>query len=71
MVEGFTQASSVIAELSCREAALGMFTRWLVPLNASAPPYLPEVVQVAPARVPVLLVPEASGTVVPDPWSKE
>ena len=70
-VEGFTHASSVIAEVSCREAVLGMSTRWVVPLNESAPLNLPEVVQVAPTIEPVLLLPEASVTVVPEPWSKE
>ena len=45
-------------------------TQALVPLNDSAPPYLPEAVQVALARVPVLPLPEASPAVVPLPSLK-
>ena len=71
-VEGFTQASRVIAALSCREEELGMFTRELVPLNDKAPLNLPAVVHsVVPTIEPVLLLPEASVTLVPEPWSKE
>ena len=47
-----------------------MLTMLLVPLNDSALPYLPEVVQVALESVPVLLLPEASLVVVPVPSSK-
>ena len=71
MVVGFTHASSVIAVVSCREAALGTSTREEVPLNDSAPLILPEPVHVAPTSVPVLLLPEASVTVVPAPSSNE
>ena len=39
----------------------------LVPLNSSALPYLPDAVQVAFAIVPLLPLPDASATVVPDP----
>ncbi len=41
----------------------------LVPLNCSALPYLPAAAQVAFASVPVLPLPDASVTVVPDPSS--
>ena len=39
----------------------------LVPSNTSAPPYRPAVVHVAPLIVPVLLFPDASVTVGPEP----
>jgi hypothetical protein len=54
----------------CSEAESGMLTRALVPLKESAFPYLPLVVQVAPLIVPVLALPDASTTVVPEPSSK-
>ena len=58
--------------MSCREDELGMSTRELVPLNESAPLNLPAVVHgVVPTIEPVLLLPEASVTAVPEPWSKE
>ena len=41
-----------------------------MPLNESAPPYLPAIDQVAPVIVPVLLLPDKSATVVPLPASK-
>ena len=48
-----------------------MVTNEFVPLNDSALPYLPAVVQVAFVIVPVLPFPDASGTVVPVPWLNE
>ena len=66
-----TQASSVIPVVSCNDAELGMLTRAFVPLNTSALPNRPAVVQVAPLSVPVLLLPDESATVVPEPWLKE
>ncbi len=68
-VAGFTQASRVMPELSCSELELGMLTRLEVPLNDSADPYLPLLDQVALLIVPVLLFPDVSATVVPDPAS--
>ena len=68
-VVGSTQASSVMPELSCSELLPGIVTRLLVPLNESALPNLPAVVQVAPEIVPLLPFPEASVTVVPVPSS--
>ena len=53
----------------CSAAASGIVTSALVPLNCSALPYLPVVAQVAFAIVPVLPLPDASVTVVPDPSS--
>ena len=46
-------------------------TRALVPLNDSAPPYLPDADQVVFDVVPLLPVPEASPTVVPLPSLNE
>src|SRR3954453_14451299 len=66
-VDGSTQASRVTAFVTCSEAELGTFTRALVPLNESAPPYLPPAAQAAFASEPALPFPEASATVVPDP----
>ena len=52
-------------------ASPGTVAYWLVPLNASALPYRPCPVQVAlPTIVPVLLFPESSATVFPDPALK-
>src|SRR5579872_2082746 len=70
-VDGFTQASRVMALVKCREAESGMVTRAVVPLKTRALPYLPVAVQVAFEIVPVLPLPEASVTVVPEPSSKE
>ena len=39
--------------VNCNEAALGIVTKAFGPLNESALPYLPEVVQVALWMVPV------------------
>ncbi len=49
------------------DAASGIVTRALVPLNVSALPYFPAVVHVAFASVPEFPLPDASATVVPDP----
>jgi hypothetical protein len=68
---GFTQASRVIALVSCSDAAFGTVTRELDPLKESAPLYLPAVVLVTFARVPLLPFPEASETVVPEVSSNE
>src|SRR5215475_9557174 len=49
----------------------GMRTAPLPPSNDSALPYFPAVVQVTPPRsAPVLLLPEASAVVVPEPSLK-
>ena len=68
-VDGSTHASSVIPVVRCSDAASGIVTSALVPLNFSAPPYLPVVAHVALVSVPVLPFPDASVTVVPDPSS--
>src|SRR6476619_7927731 len=70
-VDGLTHASSVIAVVKRSEAASGMLTRALVPLNDSAVPYFPAVVQVAFMIVPALPLPDESVTVVPVPASNE
>jgi hypothetical protein len=67
---GYTHASSVIAVVRRSDAESATLTMLLVPLNVSALPYLPDVVQVALESVPVLLLPEASLVVVPVPSSK-
>ena len=67
---GFTQASRVTADVRRREAASATLTMLLVPLNDSALPNLPAVVQVALESVPVLLLPDASTVEVPVPSSK-
>src|SRR5258706_9995830 len=67
---GYTHASSVMPVVSRSEVAFGIVTRALVPLNTSALPNLPDVVQVAPLIVPVLPLPEISATVVPAPSLK-
>src|SRR2546430_12696878 len=68
--EGFTHASNVIAVVRCKEAASGIVTFALVPLNESAFPYLPNVVHVAPLIAPLCPLPEASAAVVPEFSSK-
>src|SRR5258706_6187860 len=67
---GYTHASSVMPVVSRSEVAFGTVTCALVPLNTSALPNLPAVVQVAPLIVPVLPLPERSATVVPAPSLK-
>src|SRR5262245_37823743 len=66
-VVGFTQASSVIAEPRCRVAESGTLTVAFDPLKDSPLPYFPAAVHAAFASVPVLPLPEASATVVPEP----
>ena len=56
--------------MTFKDGDAGTDTRAVLPLKTSAPPYLPAVVHVAPLSVPVLLLPEASRTVVPIPASK-
>ncbi len=63
-------ASSVSELLRSRLGESGTVTMLLLPLKASALPYLPVIVQVAPEIVPVLLWPEASFKVVPLPSLK-
>src|SRR5258708_26510317 len=68
-VEGLTHASSVIPLVRCSDAASGIVTSALVPLNCNALPYLPDVDHVAFVIVPLFPFPDASVTVVPDPSS--
>src|SRR4051794_15762180 len=70
-VAGSTQASSVIAVVSCSELALGTFTRASVPLKLSASPNLPAVDQVVFDVAASLPLPEESVTLVPLPSSNE
>src|SRR6185503_17080457 len=56
--------------VSPSEAEFATVTRALVPLNISELPDLPDVLQVAPLIVPLLLLPEISLTVVPAPSLK-
>src|SRR5690242_9504023 len=67
---GWTHASSVkeLARLSVEESCT--VTQLFVPLNESAFPYFPAVVQTALVMVPLLLFPEASFTAVPVPSLK-
>jgi hypothetical protein len=67
---GNTHASSVIAVVRCSDTESGTVTRELDPLNDSAFPYLPEVVQVVFAAVPLFPFPEASLIIAPMPSSK-
>src|SRR5436190_3465196 len=72
VAEGFTQADKVIALVRSSDALSATVTMPVVPLKATALPYLPVVLQVAPAlSVPVFNWPEASAVVVPVPSSKE
>src|SRR2546423_236117 len=65
--DGFTHASSVIPLDSASDALCAMLTIDEVPLNCSAPPKpVWPVTRVAPAIVPVLLLPDESTVVVPD-----
>src|SRR3974390_186690 len=64
---GSTHASKVIAVVNCSDAALPIVTTALEPLNVSALPYLPELLQIAPLTVPLFPLPDASLTVVPLP----
>ena len=66
-----THASRVIAVVRCNEAESLISTHAFVPLNTSAWPYLPAVVHVAFAMVPVFPVLDASETVVPVPSLNE
>src|SRR5262245_8613616 len=59
---GLTHASSVMPVVRSSELASGTLTRLLVPLNDSAPPYLPLVDQVVFDVVPTLPLPEKSVT---------
>src|ERR1043165_4616020 len=69
-VDALTHASRVIPVVRCNEAVSLIFTVAFVPLNESALPYLPAVVQVALTTVPVFPLPEASATVLPVPSVK-
>src|SRR5919201_3362826 len=69
--DGFTHASSVMPPVRRNDGASLTVTRALVPLNTSALPNFPAVVQVAPVIVPVLLLPDESATVVPEPSLNE
>jgi hypothetical protein len=70
MVEGLTHASNVTAVVRCSAAVSGTLTTAELPLNDSAPPYLPAAVQVAFAMLPAFPDPDASATVVPLPSLK-
>src|SRR5258705_10716954 len=70
-VDGWTQASSVIAVIKCNDGASGIVTSDALPSNDRALPYLPAAVQVAPINPPVLPVPEASVALVPLPSLNE
>src|SRR2546426_11370500 len=66
---GLTQASSVIPVVRSSDAASATVTHELVPLNESAPPYMPALDQLAFETVPALPLPDQSVTVDPDPSS--
>src|SRR4051812_3797611 len=53
------------------DAASGMLTSVELPLNCSAPPYLPAVDQVPFWMVPLLLLPDESPILAPVPSSNE
>ena len=71
MTKGLTHASRVIPVVRCNESESSISIHAFVPLNTSALPYLPAVVDVAFAMVPVFPVPDASDTVVPVPSLNE
>src|SRR5262245_54912479 len=63
-----THASIVRPLVRSRLAASGTVTSAFVPLNVSAPPFLPDAVQVVPPLVvPRFALPDESLTVVPEP----
>src|SRR5262245_28923196 len=64
-VDGFTQASSVIPVVSCKDALLGTVTRALLPLKDSAPPYLPPVIRLAVPMDPLFPYDDESNAVLP------
>src|SRR5215471_21601285 len=68
-VDGLTHASSVMPLDSCNDAEFGTVTTELEPLNCNALPNLPVVAHVVLAAVPLLPLPDASVTEVPDPSS--
>src|ERR1041384_7879225 len=68
-VDGLTHASTVNAVVTCNDGASGTVTSAVLPLNDSAPPYLPAAVHVAPVMLPVFPVPEASVALLPAPSS--
>src|SRR5438128_10624790 len=70
-VEGSTHASRVIPEPRWRLSESGMLTYvFFVASNDRAFPYLPELLQVAPAIVPLFPLPDRSFTAVPAPSLK-
>src|SRR5579884_1773818 len=71
MAGASTQASRVIAADRCSERESLMVTRALAPLNTSAFPNFPAVVQRAPVMTPAFPCPEESATLVPEPSLKE
>src|SRR3954469_15384636 len=68
---GLSHASSVMPFVRSSEAASGIETSVELPLNWSAPPYLPVFVQVPFCTVPLLPLPDESLSVVPEPSSNE
>ena len=66
---GRTHASSVIAVVRSSEATSATVTQLELPLNESAPPYLPAVVHAVFVATPSLLLPDVSRTDVPRPSS--
>src|SRR5215207_6252443 len=58
LADGRTQASSVMPVVKSSEPESATVTRSSVPSNVSAPPDLPEAVQVAPEMLPELPLPE-------------
>src|SRR5262245_61089799 len=67
---GKTHASRVIPTVKSSKLLSAIVTRLPVPLNDSALPYRPAVVQVAPVMVPVFPLPDTSATVGPAPALK-
>ena len=67
---GLTHASTVMPVVRSSEALSLIATELLLPLNDSAPPYLPAAVHVVPEVEPLLPVPDPSPAVVPVPSLK-
>ena len=69
MAKGKTHASSVLPVAKCNDGESLILTHPLVPLKVSAPPNLPEVVQLGPMITPTFPFADESPALVPVPSS--
>src|SRR5262245_56643692 len=70
-VDELTHASSVMPFVRSSDDESAMLTSDEVPLNCSAPPYLPDFDHVPFCTVPSFLLPDESATFAPAPSSNE